>query len=209
MSGGLAESSLAYIAYCSPHSHNNTSYIYHQEYALDINYIINGEKTVAVQCDNDSPTAECMTTLQANVDSVIVNYAPKPGYALNTTSTIRLQMCYSTPNIADRPWRKYNDVISKNKQCPLDIATNLTPEGEYTYALPDYIPQGTYFMQAIEVCADGTYCAYGNSTYFTVDMIDDIPTWVQAISGVLAVIGPVSLAGFFVVEQKLKKKSVA
>ncbi len=158
-------------------------------------------------CDNDSPDAACMTTLQADVDSVIINYAPKPEYEANSTSTVRLQMCYSTPNTADRPWRKYNDVISKNKQCPLDIATNLPPSGEYTYFLPNYIPSATYFIQAIEICEDGTYCAYGNSTYFTVNMIDDVLPWMQAVSGVLAAIGPLGLIGFFIVEMKLKKKA--
>jgi len=178
-----------------------------QEYALDLSYIINGEKTNAVPCDNDSPDAACMTTLQADVDSVIINYAPKPEYEANSTSTIRLQMCYSTPNTADRPWRKYNDVISKNKQCPLDIATNLPPSGEYTYFLPNYIPSATYFIQAMEHCEDGTYCAYGNSTYFTVNMIDDVLPWMQAVSAVLAAIGPLGLIGFFIVEMKLKKKA--
>ena len=98
-----------------------------QKYAIDLSYIINGKTTNPVPCDNDSPDAACMTTLQADVDSVIVNYAPKPEYQVNSTSTVRLQLCYSTPSTNDRPWRKYNDVISKNKQCPLDIATNLSP----------------------------------------------------------------------------------
>merc|ERR1712051_2171 len=178
-----------------------------QKYAIDLSYIINGKTTNPVPCDNDSPDAACMTTLQADVDSVIVNYAPKPEYQVNSTSTVRLQLCYSTPSTNDRPWRKYNDVISKNKQCPLDIATNLSPEGEYTYFLPNYTLQATYFMQVVEICEDGTYCSYGNSTYFTVNMIDDVTTWIKAVSGVLAAIGPLTLIGFFVVENKLKKKA--
>merc|ERR1712051_134554 len=126
-----------------------------QKYAIDLSYIINGKTTNPVPCDDDSPDAACMTTLQADVDSVIVNYAPKPEYQVNSTST----------------------------------------------------PQATYFMQVVEICEDGTYCSYGNSTYFTVNMIDDVTTWIKAVSGVLAAIGPLTLIGFFVVENKLKKKA--
>lgn len=149
------------------------------------------------------------TTLQADVDTVVVNWQVKPEYSANATDTIRLQMCFSTPDTADRPWRKYNDVISKNKQCSLDLATKLVPsnDGTYTYALPDYIPSGGYFMQVLAVQdVTGAYVSYGNSTVFNVEMIDDTPDWLRAVTGVLAAIGPLTLIGFFVVENKLKKR---
>jgi hypothetical protein len=176
-----------------------------QEYAVKLSYVNSDGKEQDIGCDSPSANAACMTTLQASQSSITVKYETKPDFPVNSTSTVRIQMCYGPENIVDRPWRKFNDVISKNKQCPLDITTNAPAEGEYTYALPDYIPQSVYFMQVVEVCEDGTYCAYGNSTYFNVDMIDDTPTWVNAVSGVLAAIGPITLGGFFLVEQKLRK----
>lgn len=157
----------------------------------------------------DNEVIEAGTTLKADVDSVVVNWSVKPEFSANATDTIRIQMCYTTPNINDRPWRKYNDVISKNKQCNLDIATGLTPsaEGTYTYFLPNYIPTSGYFMQVIAVQdVTGAYVSFGNSTSFQVEMIDDTPDWLRAVTGVLAAIGPITLIGFFVVERKMKAK---
>lgn len=146
-----------------------------------------------------------MTTLQASEDSVRIRYAPFKEYAVNETSTIRIQMCYGPENIVDRPWRKYNNVISKNKQCGFDLATNLSPEGEYTYLITENAPSSVYFIQVLEICADGTYCSFGNSSYFNVNQIPDTPSWLMGITGGLAALGPLSLIGFFLVEHKMKK----
>jgi hypothetical protein len=114
-------------------------------------------------------------------------------------------MCYGPDNIIDRPWRKFDNVISENKQCGFDLVTNLSPEGEYTYLVTENAPSSVYFIQVLEVCDDGTYCSFGNSTYFNVNQIEDTPSWLMGITGALAALGPLSLIGFFLVEHKMKK----
>ncbi len=175
------------------------------KYDVELGYIVSGAEENPYPCDNPSADASCVTTLQADQDSVIIRYAVKPQYSVNETSTIRIQMCYGPDNIVDRPWRKYNNVISKNKQCSFDIVTNLSPQGEYTYLITENAPSSVYFMQVIEICADGTYCSFGNSTYFNVNQIPDTPSWLMGTTGVLASLGPLGLIGFFLVEHKMKK----
>jgi hypothetical protein len=177
------------------------------KYVVELGYIVGGVEENPVPCDNPSSSAECMTTLQANQDSVLIRYAVKPEYSVNETSTIRIQACYGPNNIVDRPWRKYNNVISKNKQCSFDLVTNLPPQGEYTYFISENTPSSVYFIQVLEICADGTYCSFGNSTYFNVNQIADTPAWLMGITGGLAALGPLTLIGFFVFEHKMKKKN--
>ncbi|WPT15435.1 High-affinity nitrate transporter-activating protein 2.1 [Picochlorum sp. SENEW3] len=175
------------------------------KYNVELGYIINGSEENPAPCDNPASDASCMTTLQASEDSVLIRYAVKPGYSVNKTSTIRIQMCYGPDNIIDRPWRKFDNVISENKQCGFDLVTNLSPEGEYTYLVTENAPSSVYFIQVLEVCDDGTYCSFGNSTYFNVNQIEDTPSWLMGITGALAALGPLSLIGFFLVEHKMKK----
>ena len=51
----------------------------------------------------DNEVIEAGTTLKADVDSVVVNWSVKPEFSANATDTIRIQMCYATPNTNDRP----------------------------------------------------------------------------------------------------------
>lgn len=178
-----------------------------ESYVVTLGYVINGETTKpadATQCDDPSANAACMTTLQAAQDSVIIKYtteSPQEG------SQVRIQMCYGPEDIKDRPWRKYSNTIASNKQCSFDVAYPEPATGEYTYQLPDTIPTSVYTMQVIEVDTDGSYVAYGNSTYFAVNQIDDTPAWLQAVTGILSTLGPISLVGFFLWEYKVKNKN--
>jgi len=186
-----------------PDTDTTTTYssILPQEYAIGLSYIVDGEEVIAAPCYNYQPGASCLVTLQADQDSVKIRYTAKPGYQIRNTSTARIQMCYGLDDTVDRPWREFDNVISANKQCNLDIADELPPQGEYTYFLSENIATSVYAVEVINVLQNGTYAAFGNSSYFQVDHINDTPPWLVGTASGLAALGPILLVGFFLREQ--------
>lgn len=186
-----------------PDTDTTTSYssILPQEYIIYLSYIVDGEEVTAAPCYDYQPGAACLVTLQANQDSIKIRYTAKPGYQINESSTARIQMCYGYDDIVDRPWRYFDDVISKNKQCGLDLADQLPPSGEYTYFLSENIASSVYAIEVINVLQNGTYAAFGNSSYFQVEQIDGTPPWLVGTASALAALGPLILIGFFLYER--------
>lgn len=187
-----------------PDTDTTTTYssILPQKYSINLAYIVDGRDVTEPPCDNYSPGASCLVTLQANRDSVKIMYRVKPEYKVNITSTIRIQMCYGADNTSDRPWRQFNDVISQNKQCNLDLIDQLPPQGDYTYQISENIGSSVYSIEVIDVLRDGTYAAFGNSSYFQVNQIDDTPPWLLGTAGGLAALGPLILIGFVLYERQ-------
>lgn len=177
------------------------------KYNVELGYLIDGVASYPLPCQDYAPGSSCLEQVDAGQNnSLIVRYSVKEGYGVNVTSTVRIQACYGPDNIVDRPWRKYNDVVSKNKQCSVDLGANLPPEGSFAYVIGPNSAPSVYSIEVIEVCEDGSYCAMGTSPgYFQVQPINSRPPWLMALTGVFSVIGPSILVGFFVWEFKMKK----
>lgn len=88
------------------------------------------------------------------------------------------------------------------------IAAGLPPQGDFVWKVGPNVAPAVYSIIALEICAGGQYCgmsATGASGYFQVFPVEDRPTWLMAMAGCFAAIGPLALASFFIWEWKLKK----
>lgn len=89
----------------------------------------------------------------------------------------------------------------------MKIASGLPPQGNFTYTPGPNTPPAVYQVLVLEICQGGAACGMGMSSgFYQVQAIDSRPAWLMAIMGVFSIIGPLSLAGFFVWEQYYKKQ---
>ena len=159
-------------------------------------------------CTNSASNSTCLPLLKAGTgDSVKIMYSVNGTAPVNSTATITLKACFSAATAANRAWRKPSPIIVDDKQCSVKIAAGLPYTGEYTYVVgPDSIP-AVFNILALEICEGGAACGTGRSLgYYQVEAINYTPTWLLAMTGVFATIGPIVLASFFVWEFKMKKK---
>ena len=171
--------------------------------------------------DFDGGSATCISTgeplpsVRATKDSIIIRFESKENIA---NSTIQLRGCYSAYSSEDRPWRKQEDVVDDNlkKRCSVAITKNLSISeldngefgGEYVWTPGSAVGPSIYTVQALEVCSNGTFCAYGQAPgFFEVIPIDSTPSWLRAVVGILIPLGPLSLFTFMFIESRMKKRA--
>ena len=83
-------------------------------------------------------------------------------------------MCFHKDKIVDRPWRKFNDNINKNKQCWqtaklakfLKEGIGYSSSGSELIELPMNTAPSTYSVQVLSQ-AGGTYKQWGDSKTYT------------------------------------------
>ena len=170
-------------------------------------------------CNATALSAPCISPLLSaqHGDKLQANFtlaAPlKAIDGLNATGLI-FQACYSKPSTADRPWRKANDVIDKDKACPVVLGTSAPNASSYsfTFAVPKNSTRATWYAQVLAVCANGTvssYCQYDNTvnaTYFGTQIIDSTPPGLIAAAAACSAVGPAFLALFFIRDVLVRKR---
>ena len=92
------------------------------------------------------------------------------GFTSNDEATVSIKLCYTDDKIVDRPWRKFNKAVDKNKQCwqipemtkfmKKDVAVG---DGSTTIEIPTNTPASTYYVQVLGVDSNGEYVSYANS----------------------------------------------
>jgi len=194
-------------------------------------WTITVEKTAAasdqfspVTCDQAALTAPCNQPLLSaqNQDKLKVTYKLN-GTQLKTADdlapkNLRFVACYATPSQKDRPWRKFNDVIDKDKSCPFimkESPLNST-DGTYTvtWPLPKNTTKATWYAQVMVQCQNGTktsYCQYDstvNQTFWGTTIINSTPVGLKVATAVAASIGPLFLGAFFVKDFVLSRKKL-
>lgn len=181
-------------------------------YTIELTYTINGVTGTPLPCN----ASNCLPQVSVpEHDSITINYSGPVGAPGNTIS---LMSCYAPVSTANRAWRKAEPVINKDKQCNTGEATSGKPfatglptgTGSFTWTPGPNTPPATYFIQLLEIVADSgsdpTYAAMGRSPgQYTIIPINSTPGWLLALTGVFCAIGPVVLAGFFIVEKVIKK----
>jgi len=151
---------------------------------------------------------------------------PNPGQAKlaanGTPTKMAIYLCYSTPDLALRKWRAFDDEIKIDKSCPfkgdpIDFPTG----GSFTsdpIMVKDNAPTGFYTPQVMVMCEgqpEGAFCGANNwnegriegaATHFKVEAIDSRPTnlWVAVL--ICVFIGPVLLAAFLIYERGVLAK---
>jgi hypothetical protein len=194
-----------------------------QKLTVDLTYTLGGVAGPA-SCNQTTLNAPCLTKLQAGEqDEVVqVSYALRPGFDVNSTAYVQLKACYSPYSQYDRPWRRANPIIAKDRACAFPIKSNLPPsQGSATYYAHEEVPHSTLFVRAYVMCpasAPGAPagipanahwpCAYGQSqTYFQVQPINSRPS--SLVGGAIGCIiaGPVLLAALIFLDRKVLKRN--
>ncbi|KAK9733986.1 hypothetical protein RND81_04G106100 [Saponaria officinalis] len=148
--------------------------------------------------------------LLARVGKITVTWALNKSNAdTSKYSKVTFKLCYTKASQIDRPWRKTEDELFKDKTCQHEIATKTytSSENSVDYVVLKDVPTGHYFIRAYVVDAAGTKVAYGQ--------IDGVDLFITAITGrhvsidiaaaTFSAFSIVSLAFFFYLEKKKSK----
>lgn len=180
-----------------------------QSYNVNVTGFADGLSTT--NCTTDKYGAPCLPQLQADGSSVQIAYSVKPDKTAPTTITsVTLKACYSNSTKVDRPWRKTDPIIDKDKQCTTMIAKGLPGLSGSTSWTPNAnTPNGVYFVRAYGICTtpNGTdYCSFGNSMgFFQINQIDSRPTWLVIMVCCFIPIGPIILGIYFGYDKMTRK----
>ncbi|KAH9616266.1 hypothetical protein KSS87_020772 [Heliosperma pusillum] len=151
--------------------------------------------------------------LKAGVGKITVTWELNTTSAADTTkySTVAIKLCYRKESQIDRPWRKTENELFKDKTCPHDITKkNYTATLTSTdYIVKKEIPTAHYFIRAYVLDAAGKKVAYGQT-------IPDVDLSITAITGrhasidiaaaVFSAFSVLSLGFFFYLEKKKAKR---
>ncbi|KAF8098624.1 hypothetical protein N665_0262s0012 [Sinapis alba] len=128
--------------------------------------------------------------------------------------TIKVKLCYAPVSQVDRPWRKTENELFKDKSCPHKIITrpyDKSPQS-FEYTLERDIPTGTYFVRAYAVDAKDHEVAFGQSTdeakstnLFSVQAISGRHKSLDIASVCFSVFSVLALLVFFVNEKRKAK----
>ncbi|KAK9733989.1 hypothetical protein RND81_04G106400 [Saponaria officinalis] len=108
--------------------------------------------------------------LLARVGKITVTWALNKSNAdTSKYSKVTLKLCYTKASQIDRPWRKTEDELFKDKTCQHEIATKTyaSSENSVDYVVLEDVPIGHYFIRAYVVDVAGTKVAYGQTDAFS------------------------------------------
>jgi hypothetical protein len=185
--------------------------------SVTLRYMIDGEEVITTPCKSQNLGAACLPKVQADSDdAVIINYSVFANQTANLTDYVQLKACYSNYSEVDRPWRKFNNVISKSKKCPIVIKSHLDPSRSNATGIvwkpKDTVATATYFIRAFVFHNSSSTVSYqvafGNSMgYFQVQAIDPRPKSMKIAAGICSTVGPLMFVGYFAMTY-LRKKNV-
>lgn len=174
-----------------------------------------------VTCDSPQLSAPCnQPPLSADAHDKVRVQLKLKDKALKTIDNldpkrVLVRACYTKPSAVDRPWRKADNVIDKDKSCPFVIrsaefnATNYS----FDWAVPKNMTKATWYTAVLVACQNGTglsYCQYDstvNKTYFATNIINSTPTGMVVATAVCSAIGPIFLAAYFLRDMLTRGKA--
>ncbi|KAG5375365.1 hypothetical protein IGI04_039961 [Brassica rapa subsp. trilocularis] len=130
---------------------------------------------------------------------------------------IKVKLCYAPASQVDRPWRKTENELFKDKSCPHKISSwsydpAMKAGQSFDYTLERDIPTGTYFVRAYAVDTKDHEVAFGQSTnedkttnIFSVQAISGRHKSLDIASVCFSVFSVVALLVFFVNEKRKAK----
>ncbi|WOL11325.1 high-affinity nitrate transporter-activating protein 2.1-like [Canna indica] len=157
--------------------------------------------------------------LYAGVDQINVTWSLNqslPAGADSAYKKVKLLLCYPPVSQADRPWRKTEDHLQKDKTCQFKMVVQpygRATRGSYVYTIERSIPTGTYFVRAYALDADDTQVAYGQTTdakktanLFDVVGISGRHASLDIAAASFSAFAVVALVFFFMLEKRKGKK---
>jgi hypothetical protein len=192
------------------------------QWAISVAATRSPDKTVFTPqvCDQDKFTAACnQPLLSADAKDKLQVTATLTSSPLKTIDNLPakkvvFRACYTKPSIADRPWRKSNNVIDKDKSCPFTMKSMDINGTSYTveWPIPKGMTRAAFYTQVMVQCMNGTepaFCQYDttkNQTYFGATMIDGTPKGMIVATAVCSAIGPLFLGSYFIKDMLSRKK---
>jgi len=120
---------------------------------------------------------------------------------------VLVRACYTKASAVDRPWRKANDVIDKDKSCPFVIRSaefnSSTNSYSFDWSIPKNMTKATWYTSVLVQCQNGTIDSFcqsdstKNQTYFATNIINSTPTGMVVATAVASAIGPLFLGVYF------------
>lgn len=174
-----------------------------------------------VTCDQAAVQAPCNQPLLTadRADKLKLTYT-LAGSGLKTLDDlapkgVRFVACYATPSTADRPWRKANPVMDKDKSCPFiikDVPINANGTYTVTWLLPKNTTKAAWYTQVRVQCQNGSltsYCQFDttqNQTYWATNIINSTPVGLKVATAICSAVGPLFLIAFFLRDYLTKGK---
>eukprot|EP00250_Pteridium_aquilinum_P010816 c19648_g1_i1 orf=204-821(-) len=132
-----------------------------------------------------------------------------------TYMTVQYVLCFGQVSQVDRPWRKTNDVLAKDKTCLFKLGSqSFTVAGNnFTWTVTKDIPFAYYFIRAYVTNAAEEKIAYGQTSdankvtnLFTIEPITGRHASMDIAAGVFSAFAIISLFGLYFVEKRSTKK---
>ena len=146
----------------------------------------------------------------AHADTITVAWS---GFTANNEATVSIKLCYTDDKIVERPWRKYNGAVDKNKQCwQIPELTKFLKkgvavgDGSTTIEIPTNTPPSTYYVQVLGLDSTGAYVSYANSDQssckITVKSYDRTPANLVGVQAFFTVFSIAALIGTYIFDLK-------
>lgn len=185
--------------------------------SVNVSFLIDGQ-TVAGNplCTSQGWNSPCMPKIHAAESSnkVVINYAVLSNATLESTAHVVLKACYDKTSTIDRAWRKANNILVLDKQCPFTVATTQTlppTSGMAMWTPPETVPNAGYFIRAYAICPNATYgpspCGFGNSKgFFSINQVDSRPTNLKGAVIAMCFAGPILFFAYFGIDSLVQKR---
>lgn len=187
---------------------------------VTVSYLIDGQ-TVAgnTSCTSQAFGSPCLPKLHAANSNykVMINYNVLSNATLESSAHVLLKVCYDKVSVVDRAWRKANNILVLDKQCPFTVATKATlppTSGTATWMPPATAPNAGYFVRAYAICPNATFgpspCGYGNSKgFFEIQQVNSRPTNLKGAVIGMCFAGPVLFFAYFGVDTLLTRRKAS
>ncbi|KAH7294829.1 hypothetical protein KP509_27G020700 [Ceratopteris richardii] len=153
------------------------------------------------------------TGTKAGADELFVTWALSSAAQVDDSSykTVELKLCFGVPSQIDRPWRKTNNVLSKDKTCGFNIGSPQPYNragNTINWLVRKEIPFAHYFVRAYVLDSAGEKVAYGQSSnaqrtsnLFRIEAISGRHASIDIAAAVFSAFSVISLLGFFFYEK--------
>jgi len=195
------------------------------QWKIDVLATKGADKSVftPIVCDKEALTAPCHSpALTADEKDKLKVELQLKDKQLKTYDNLQpkrvlVRACYTKSSAVDRPWRKANDVIDKDKSCPFVIRSaefnSTTNSYSFDWPIPKNMTKATWYTSVLVQCQNGTgtsFCQFDstkNQTYFATNIINSTPTGMVVATAVASAIGPLFLGVYFLRDMLSRKGS--
>ena len=110
----------------------------------------------------------------------------------------KLKMCFAKESTADRPWRKFNANVGKNKQCvPKAIDTVKWSVGKKEWTVKSMVPRCKAYLRVFALNAEGVHTHFSDSDIFQVNGYDGLEPSITIGGVIMSIVSLSILIGYF------------